>query len=510
MRTQNQRFIDRFNMKFIVVLTSCILIQCTPQTQPQPTEIASPIPSTHPISSSSTTSQEVNMSKDINDTSIRIPNVPHIKQEPDFCGEALVESYTRALGQPWTQHDVFNISGMDPSRGMGNTTTELKRALTRIGFNVGAVWYKISVSSASSSLESAFAELHQDLLRGIPSIVCMRYDHDPQTTEHFRLILGYEKGRVIYHEPAIERGGYVSMDRSDFLSLWPLKYHQDQWTLIRFRLEVNQIQTPPTSTQKYQSADYAQHILKLQSKIPSHFPVYVEPPFVVIGDGSDQQVKKWAQGTVRWAVHHLKKAYFSKDPDSILNIWLFKDQKSYETHTQHFFGTRPDTPYGYYSPSDGALVMNIATGGGTLVHEIVHPFIESNFPNCPAWFNEGLGSLYEQSSQRAGQIIGLTNWRLQGLQEAIQQKKLPSFKWLLSTNQQEFYADPWGTNYAHARYLLYYLQERGLLHSYYHKFYAQQQQDPSGYQTLQEILGEQLEGSFTEKWATFVLQLKFP
>ena len=35
--------------------------------------------------------------------------------------------------------------------------------------------------------------------------------------------------------------------------------------------------------------------------------------------------------------------------------------------------------------------MNISTGGGTLVHEIVHPFIEANFPACPPWLNEGLG-----------------------------------------------------------------------------------------------------------------------
>ena len=25
------------------------------------------------------------------------------------------------------------------------------------------------------------------------------------------------------------------------------------------------------------------------------------------------------------------------------------------------------------------------TGGGTLVHEIVHPFLRANFPECPAW-----------------------------------------------------------------------------------------------------------------------------
>ena len=49
--------------------------------------------------------------------------------------------------------------------------------------------------------------------------------------------------------------------------------------------------------------------------------------------------------------------------------------------------------------------MNISTGGGTLVHEIVHPFIQSNFPNCPSWFNEGLGSLYEQCRERNGKIV---------------------------------------------------------------------------------------------------------
>ena len=45
--------------------------------------------------------------------------------------------------------------------------------------------------------------------------------------------------------------------------------------------------------------------------------------------------------------------------------------------------------------------MNIATGGGTLVHEIVHPFMAANFEQCPSWFNEGLGSLYEQSAAGA-------------------------------------------------------------------------------------------------------------
>ena len=39
--------------------------------------------------------------------------------------------------------------------------------------------------------------------------------------------------------------------------------------------------------------------------------------------------------------------------------------------------------------------MNSATALGTLSHELVHPYMETNFPNVPSWFNEGLASLYE-------------------------------------------------------------------------------------------------------------------
>src|SRR5690606_32235976 len=140
---------------------------------------------------------------------------------------------------------------------------------------------------------------------------------------------------------------------------------------------------------------FAQHVMELRRRLPAGFEVRVEPPFVVVGDGGRGAVARAAEGTVRWAVRHLKRAYFDRDPARILDVWLFKDARSYHHHTAALFGHDPSTPYGYYSPAAGALVMNIATGGGTLVHEIVHPFMEACFPDCPAWINEGLGSLYE-------------------------------------------------------------------------------------------------------------------
>ena len=62
------------------------------------------------------------------------------------------------------------------------------------------------------------------------------------------------------------------------------------------------------------------------------------------------------------------------------------------------------------------MIKNIATGGGTLVHEIVHPFMRANFPACPAWFSKGQASLYEQAAEKQGHINGKINWRFKGLE----------------------------------------------------------------------------------------------
>ena len=112
--------------------------------------------------------------------------------------------------------------------------------------------------------------------------------------------------------------------------------------------------------------------------------------------------------------------------------------------------------------------MNIGTGGGTLVHELVHPFIAASFPSAPAWFNEGLASLYEAVREKHGQFWGLPNWRLVGFKRAIRAGKLPAFETMTGDSDAVFYTS--NTGYAQARYLRFYLQEKGLLHRYYDQF----------------------------------------
>ena len=219
----------------------------------------------------------------------------------------------------------------------------------------------------------------------------------------------------------------------------------------------------PAAPQGFTDADFEAHVRALRAKAPEGFTIVVQPPFVVIGDEAPDIVARRSERTVKWAVDRLKQAYFGKDPDRIIDIWLLKDDASYQKWSREVFGRAPHTPFGYALRAEGALVMNIATGGGTLVHEIVHPFIAADFPGCPPWFNEGLASLYEQSSERDGHIVGLTNWRLKGLQEAIRKRAVRSFEELTRLSESEFYGTGSGMHYAQARYLCYYLQEHGLL-----------------------------------------------
>ena len=264
----------------------------------------------------------------------------------------------------------------------------------------------------------------------------------------------------------------------------------------------------PVTTPELAAADFNLHVAQVKKRLPSNdFTVLIQPPFVVIGDGPASEVKRRADDTVKWTVDKLKQDYFTKDPAEIIDIWLFKDAQSYEKNTQLLFNQKPSTPYGFYSPDRRALIMNIGTGGGTLVHEIVHPFMEANFPACPPWFNEGMGSLYEQTGEENGHIYGYVNWRLPGLQKAIKDGTVPAFEKLMGMDTSTFYADRSGVYYAQSRYLCYYLQEKNLLVKFYKQFHADQKTDPSGFKTLEAVLRERDMVQFQKNWEKFVMGL---
>jgi hypothetical protein len=435
-------------------------------------------------------------------SSVLLEGAPHVRQKPDYCGEACAEMALRRLGVELDQDGVFALTGIDPALARGAWTRELKVALEAVGFEVGAVWQEVEVRRIDAEMEARWAELHADLVRGVPSIICTRYSDAPQTTEHFRLILGYDAAtdEVIYHEPAEDDGAYRRMDRALFLSLWPLKYDRRKWTVIRFALAPGETLKPVDPV--------AARAAELRRTMDG-FTVVEEAPFVVIGDEAPADVRRRARSTVRWARDLLKKQYFDVDLPDVWTVWLFKDDESYRSHALELWGEDPGTPFGYASSTHKALVMNIATGGGTLVHEMVHPYVDANVPDCPAWFNEGLASLYEACSQKDGRIVGLLNWRLPGLQSAIRGGIVPTFEELMAMDQYAFYELDTGSNYAQSRYLLYYLQEQGLLDAYWVAFQARGDDPTGGYEALKAVVGDEDMAAFQLRWERWVLKLRW-
>ena len=127
----------------------------------------------------------------------------------------------------------------------------------------------------------------------------------------------------------------------------------------------------------------------------------------------------------------------------------------------------------------------------------------------PAWFNEGLASLYEQCRILPGKLLGLTNWRLPALQKRLREDGCGLLAGVVATSTGEFYGPGSGLNYAAARYLCYDLQEKGLLERFYKEFRRDAAKDPTGRKTLERVLGTTLD-AYEPGWIRRTLGLRFP
>jgi hypothetical protein len=279
--------------------------------------------------------------------------------------------------------------------------------------------------------------------------------------------------------------------------------------MIRMALSKREGVTPAALPKDTRAAELAQHIYALKETGPKGMTYVDTGAFVVIGDEAQDVVRKRAKEQVQWTTDLLRKDFFDEDPDGFTDVWIFKDKHSYETHAKALFGETPETPYGFYLPSKRAMVMNIKPGYGTLVHELVHPYVAKNCPTCPAWLNEGLASLFERPRERDGHLVGLPNWRLPSLKTALKADTVPPFEKLMATTDEQFYDDDQGTNYAQARYLCYWLQERGLLVKLVRGMQTRGEDDPSGYRVLKTLVGPDM-AKFEKQWAKDTLALQYP
>ncbi|MBI3272420.1 MAG: C39 family peptidase [Planctomycetes bacterium] len=435
--------------------------------------------------------------------------VPFEAQAPDFCGEACLSMALRYWGVETDQYRVHALTGVAPELGRGAWTAEMNAATRRLwGPSYPSPWFELT--GKEGEVETRFRQLASSVASGTPCMVCCRYDERKEASEHFRLVTRIDPatGELTYQEPAEADGAGRRMTKERFVGLWPVRGSNGP-LLILFPFPA-----PPAAARAAipRLPDLAgrvvQAVRRVRARVPADFHLGVEGPFVIASDQSPEEFRSSRQHTIQWAYTHLQAQFFPGGLRHPIEVYLLNGKASYEGHVEEWFHERPHTKYGYYSPAHQALFMNIATGGGTLVHEMVHPLMAEQFPGVPSWFNEGLASLFEQCGEENGKMVGLLNWRYSGLMEAIRTGQFKALERLMRTDSQTFYANDQGDNYGIARYLCQYLQSRGKIQEYYQHFHAHSGEDPTGIASLRAVLGGDSMEKIQADWLAWLKTLK--
>ncbi len=203
---------------------------------------------------------------------------------------------------------------------------------------------------------------------------------------------------------------------------------------------------PSKAFQKIKSRELSLLVKRLKKKYRLKFKMRHSKYFNIAYTCSDKRMNR-LQHYLEQFFSQIYPKYFIYEPTAPWNVVYFntKGQFVKKTHTN---------AYGYYSPSDKTFYTYSRSGHGTLWHEMIHAFMDSNLDVEPhEWFNEGLASFYEMAFLIKGRVSeGYTNWRMPFLQKAIRTDKFtPLKRFLKDMEMQEDFG------YAEARFFFYYL-----------------------------------------------------
>lgn len=245
---------------------------------------------------------------------------------------------------------------------------------------------------------------------------------------------------------------------------------------------------------------------ELKEELGNGYVIEYEKPFVIAGNISKSEFDRFKEQTIKDCAEAMYKDFFEKRPVGLFKVYLFKNAASYEEYCVKKFGHKPSSPYGFFRDDCDSLIMNIATGGGTLVHEMVHALIRPDFPDVPAWFNEGLGSLFECCKIDGGSLRGEKNWRYPILMDAADKDKLVPLRKLFATSDSEFYGDNSSANYAQARYFCMYMQEKDCLPAFYRQFRDNFAGDETGIKFIESSFGKNID-AIDKEWQEWIKTL---
>lgn len=243
---------------------------------------------------------------------------------------------------------------------------------------------------------------------------------------------------------------------------------------------------------------------------PRTITTVVSDIFVVIGPPG------WQGGAFEQSVSLMRNSMagylnnrFGKKPSQAISVYLFPEGQTYESFCKKKYAAPCIAHYGFYQPGDRYMVMNIGLGLGTLTHEIVHPLVESDFPEAPTWLNEGIASVFEAPViTKPGEIHGVKNWRHPRLKKALTsaEREHARLDVMFAMRDDVFRGDGEDLHYAMARYVCQWLDERGKLWAFYQRWRDTVATDPSGEKAFKEVVG-MTPGEANPVWTKWTLAL---
>lgn len=148
-----------------------------------------------------------------------------------------------------------------------------------------------------------------------------------------------------------------------------------------------------------------------------------------------------------------------------VDLVLYEDDQEYQALALGY--ARVPAGQGFYRPDARVAAVNLTRGRGNLRHELVHPLIVDDFPQIPAWLNEGIASMYGGARVRRGMLMFVANYRLYDLQLAIEDRTLPGRNRLAFAGRTELYGPEGAVYYAVSQHVVLFLDRVGKLDGYY-------------------------------------------
>jgi len=174
---------------------------------------------------------------------------------------------------------------------------------------------------------------------------------------------------------------------------------------------------------------------------------------------------------------------------------------------------------GFYNPAASTLFcsdmpVNKLLRTDVVIHEFTHALhyadMHARRQEHPIWLIEGLATLFESSDHDAGSVKPRHNHRLLVAQQAARQHALLPWPALMSLNHPQFMARA-QLAYAEARYVLFYLHQKGLLKRFYDEYTAEGNyaRDKAAIESVQVVFGKPIE-EVERDWRRWLLKQKLP